>query len=223
MNRRRWIRWVILSLSTTVLALVAGGLALTCRPGWYQPAGIDYAQLDADNRALINTLDRIGVALNGGQPIEVLLREDQVNRWIAGRDEWPEAVGRVDLGPLEGPQVAFLGGGRVRLAGMIERAGFGVVVSCDIRVELAEDDVILHWDGLRAGLMPIPRSTLRQVLAQFVPDRQDAQAALTAGRLVLPNRWIWPNGKRRFEIRGLEVTDDQARIMLSPADSRSPP
>ncbi|RMF75796.1 MAG: hypothetical protein D6744_13050 [Planctomycetota bacterium] len=197
-------------------------MAATCRPGWYQPAVVDYARLDSDNRALVNLLDRIGVELNGGRALELRLEQDQINRWIAARDEWPEAVGRVDLGDLRSPQVLLLSGNRARLAAMVERGGFGVVLSCDVRFELDGEKLLIYWEQFRAGLLPAPRALIEEALSRSA--RSSAlRAAAESGRLSLPNRWVWPNGKPEFVFRAIEISDGTARIELTPTGSRGAP
>lgn len=213
-KRHRWIRRLLIALGATALGVTALAGALMYRPGWYVPVPIDRGRLDSDNRDLVNLLDRIGVALNHGQSIDIELDQDQVNRWIAARDEWPEAVQRLDLGPLTDPLVLFESEGEVRLAATVRLSDVTVVISSDVRIEVAGDRVNLRLATARVGAAPVPRSLIDRFSREMRVDHPETRRLLHAGETSLPNEWVWPNGKRRFRIDSCASESGRLRIRL---------
>lgn len=216
MRRRRRLR-VFLFVSPIVLlaALICAGGALTCRPSWYQPASIDYALIEADKHAHLKIENDISAALNGNSPVVIELDEEQVNRWIAGRQQfWPGEV--PSLAPFENPQVNFLADGSVRLAALVELANVEAVLSITFRFELSGEDVIVKWEGARAGALPAPTALLNE-LAQAIADRLNLDDRVLSGsEFTLPNEATWPNGKRRFRVTQIAIEPGSARVELKP-------
>ncbi len=206
-RRRAW--W--LALAALPLAGLALVLGLTCRPAWYTPASVDYRLLDEDKRAELAFENRISAALNADQAVEITLDQQQVNRWIAARHElWPGEP--PSLEPLEAPQVYFLDHDRIRLAGVLRRAGLAAVVSVVLELELADDRLELRWQTPRAGLVPLPGLDMTRLLGRLnLPGAQ-----LQAGRLTLPTEGVWPNGRRRFRLVDLDVSAGELRLRLVP-------
>lgn len=215
-TRRRWTRWLLVWLTAGALAGLAGACALMYRPGWYTPLAIDYAHLDADNRDLVNLLDRIGVALNHHRAIEFDLNVQQLNRWIVSREQWPEAVGHLDLGPIEDPMILFLGENRVRLAARARQSDVSVVVSVDLRLIVDGSRVVFGLDATRMGAVRVPRGLLARATRDMLATRPEAAALVRLGHSSLPNEWVWPNGKRRFRVDVCRIDGDSAHVRLEP-------
>jgi hypothetical protein len=216
MKRRRRLFIALAAPAVSLLMLIVGGCAITCRPSWYKPTMLDYSRLAEDKRDLARTIETVNVALNEGRPITVELEQDQVNRWIAARSEWPEDWYHVQIDPLRDPMVSFLDGNRVRIAALAERAGFGTVVSCTIGFELVDDRLVLRWAGAGAGVLPVPRALLAQAVRGVPESEQVLRDLLSEGTTVRPNRWVWPNGKPRFRITELHVENGRLRVSLEP-------
>ena len=204
----------VLGVTIVVLPLV-GGLALTCRPSWYQPVSIDYTHLQEDKRTQLRLENEISAALNNNRAVEIELEEAQVNRWIAARDElWPGET--PSLEPFPRPQVVFLEPNRVRLAALVERSGMPVVLSATFQIDLQADGLVLSWERARAGVLPTPGKLIEQAARRLTRRlRLDEQAA-TAGQVTLPGEWTWPNGKRRFRLADLAINDGVLRVTLVP-------
>lgn len=210
-------RWFLAAAGAAVVlfAGVLGGLA--CRPSWYSPAAIDYARLKADKADLANTLDRIGGALNSGAPITIALNADQVNRWLTARDEiWPD-VDPPALDVLRDPQIAFLDGGVIRAAARVAYRGWPAVVSGDVGVRIDGERIHLEIGRPRIGVVPIPlvRWRLQSALARGM-EQAGVPVDASGGGLAIDNDWVWPNGKRRFSIQSLEVSNGSLRVTLQP-------
>jgi len=215
-TRRRSRRRAILAglLAAVALLLVAGG-SLTCRPAWYQPRSIDYRRLDEDKRAELRLENTISAALNAGRPVTIELGQQQVNRWIAAREQlWPGEV--PSLAPFHAPVLVFLDDNRIRAGALAEQGGLRLILSVTVRLELTDDGLEVVWEGARAGLLPIPRSLIDR-LARGLSDRLDLPPnALRNGRLKLPSRATWPNGERRFRIAELSIRAGTLRARLEP-------
>ncbi len=217
-GRRRLRRLALAAGASGLAALAALTLAATHRPAWYRPAAVDHTRLLADKRELVNLLDRIGEALNNNRPITFELRADQVQRWLVARAEiWPDAS--VDLGPLRDPVVRSEGD-RVQVAATVEGRGLRAVLATTCHAEVRPDSVLIHYEALHLGALPVPVRWAAGMLAG-IPDAGPLLAAAPEpGTLALANDWIWPNGHRRYRLRKLEVSDGVAKVTLEPVASR---
>jgi len=215
--RVRW-RWLIrlsgLSSLVTVVAVVA---AATCRPSWYAPAAIDVAQLKTDQKAVVDLWDAIGAALNAGRPIDFELRADQLNRWLAARQElWPELEVEIELEGARDPQLQLLDGNRLRIGATAATGAADLVVSATLHLELSGDELRLQVESVRAGVLPIPRDRVLDPVRALLSTEDTARAALVGHTITLRNRWVWRNGERRFRVRELAVSNGLARVSFEP-------
>jgi len=217
----RWRRWrkvyfAFTSLTTSLL-LVALGSA-TCRPDWYRPANVDYSRLAVDKRELVGLLDEIGAALNANRPIEVVLTEDQINRWIAARDElWPGL--QVELVGLAFPQVNLLENNRIRLAATARNGPVSVILSAVGRCELADDQIRVRIERVSSGRLPILRDPALQPLRQAIAESGGQRVSMDGDIIIISNAWRWRNGERRFRVTDLETARGTVRLRLEPLPS----
>ena len=211
---RKWLWFVVLPAGVVLLGLITSACALTQRPAWYRPYTLDAARLDVDKNNLANLIDRVSIALNMRQAILLELDEAQLNRWIAARDEWPDALADLDLGPLEYPQLMLMGNNEIRLAARARQADHEVIVAVRFSFHERGDQFDVRWTGTSVGHFPIPRA-----LIQAVADpgsREVAQQLLNSGQLTVPNAWTWPNGRPRFRIGELVISERRMQILLEP-------
>lgn len=214
----RWRRWrrlyLVLSGASTVSLLAALGAA-TCRPAWYRPAAVDYSRLAADKRELVGLLDEIGAALNAGRPIEVTLTEEQLNRWIAARDEvWPGL--RFELVGLTFPQVNVLDGNRVRVAATARNGPVSVILSAIGRCELADDEIRMRIERVCSGRLPILRDPVLRPLRELVAGSDAMRISMEGDTVRLQNAFRWRNGNRRFRVADFETVRGAVRFRLEP-------
>lgn len=204
----------IISTITSIITIIALGGALTYKPAWYKPAAIDYGKLESDKREVVALGDRISEALNGRKPIEFELTSEQVNRWIAEKDEWPS--GRdVKFTPFERPYVEFLAGGRVRIGALVRQSGLEAVVSFVGIPEVDGDHVVIVVDSLGVGAAPLPWSRIESAIQPKLAEL-GASDRVRDGRIVLDNRWTWPNGRRNYRVGSISVNEGVARLRLEP-------
>ena len=212
--QRKWLWFVVLPASVLLLSLILSAFALTQRPAWYRPYTLDAERLEQDKRNLANLIDGVSVALNSRQAIRIELDEAQLNRWIAARDEWPEALADLDLGPLEYPQLMLLPGNELRLAARARQSDYEVIVAVRFGFQVRGDQFDVRWSGTSVGHFPIPRGLI-SMLAD-AGDREYANQLLHGGSIVLPNAWTWPNGRPRFRIEELRIDERRLSILLEP-------
>jgi len=214
-KRRLWRRVLLISVGGVMLTLAALGAAVTCRPAWYQPASIDYARLDEDKRELTRLLDDVSHSLNAGRSVEVVLSQDQVNRWIAARAELPDLPGpRTPHAPLQQPYVDFLAD-RLRVGISLNRGGFPLVVSATLRLSATGDVVSAALDSIRVGALPAPQAAIAQAIDRLLADASSVGRG-DAADICVPNDFTWQNGKLRFRLRQIALTQAQLRLTLEP-------
>lgn len=213
-SRRRWRVVLVVAFSLLVGGGLALGLAITRRPAWYQPMSIDHARLRADKAALFALQEKISAALNAGREVEFALHEDQVNRWLAARTELEPLAGVVSL-PLTDPVVSFSPTG-IRVASRVRRHGVEFVLSVRGRVEPADDRVTVTCDALQAGALPLPRAWLWSASSAKERVESSVSGPASLNVLTLPNDWLWPNGKQRFQLRRFELAEGRVHIQLRP-------
>lgn len=203
-------RYLVRSFITTLTLLFLGSCAATCRPATYRPHAIDYARLPADKQSLADMLQSVADRLNTNQPAEIVLDQEQVNRWIAARYElWP-AEQLPELPAVESPQVRFLGDGKVEVAALASSGGLRAVVTLTARVRLDENGVHLAPDSARIGALPAPIFWLGRSIRAGGPIQR------AGSEIEFDKFGSWPNGRRPFEIVTLEISDGRARVVLKP-------
>jgi len=217
-KKRTWagflLRMAIISTITSMITIIALGGALTYKPAWYKPAAIDYAKLESDKRDVISLGDRISEALNARRPIEFELSTDQVNRWIAEKDEWPS--GRdIIFAPFERPYVEFLAGGRVRIGALVRQSGIEAVVTFVGVPDVDGDRVVIVVESLGVGAAPLPWSRIESAIQPKLAEI-GASERVRDGRITLDNRWLWPNGRRNYRVGSITVSEGVAKVRLEP-------
>lgn len=216
-RRRRRLLWSAqLAVGGALLLVVVGGLLAIRRPAYFQPALVNRATLTQDKQDLVNVLDGIGAGLNRGQSVDVELVADQVNRWIAGRFEmWPEQSD-LRLDPLRFPQVEFLDGDRIRASALVrEDDGWGVILTLEVRVRAAGEFLEIDVHAARVGELPAPASWLLEEVERLA-RREGLPVRRRPGGLLVPNRFVWPNGKRPFEVSAVAADNGRLKIRLTP-------
>ena len=162
-------------------------------------------------------MDSIGDALNAGQPIDVEVRQDQLNRWIAARDEFGPVLGwQIELEGVSFPQVLLLDENRLRIGATAQTRVTAVVLSAAGRLELTPGGLLVHLESVRAGTLPIPRHSVLRPLPELLETDAGELGSLSGNTIRLRNQWTWPNGKRRFRVARLEVSAGVARLRLEP-------
>jgi len=240
-RRARWRRWLLIALVIGVLALnavfIAGWLMFQNVPSWYEPVHIPPEQLQAVRDDLVATFDGLSHAMaNAEGPFDCRCTQDQVNAWMAAREEiWP--MWRAWFpGEVTDPFVAFDATG-VRLAGTCQRAGVQTVVNVELEVVATDDGIAMKLRKVSGGGLPIPKGWIYDRLAkldrevwpagkrtryQFGDGRLPRLSDLFEG-VVFPNGWVWQNPKRRFRVTAIKFVPGEVVVTLTPEPLDSQP
>lgn len=211
-------------LRRVLIAAILGTSALLCvlltlasaRPGWYQPRSVDFATLAADKAALLDLENTISDALNAGRSVDIELRADQVNRWLAAARE----IGAGMWSPpaeIQQPAVRFRDG-TIDLAAVCTAGGVPAILGASGAVRIEGDTIVLSGAVGRVGRLPIPLAWVRALGAKL-PAAGDA-ARSGSGDLVWKNEFTWENGRRRFRVVLCRVETGVVRVELAPLASR---
>ena len=215
--RLRWKLIYLLTSAGLLLAVLTVGAAATCRPSWYTPTAIDQSRLQADKREFVNLVDEIGRALNAGQIVNIELREEQVNRWIAARAEFGSVLGyEIEVEGISYVQIVFLDGNRIRLGATATNLGLDVVLSATLRLELTSDGLLGHLESVRTGVLPVPSAPVLDPIREMLESDDAAVGSVSGKTIRLPKEGVWPNGRRHFRVRRLEISQGVARVSLEP-------
>lgn len=233
----RWLRLVLLvGLIAGPIALIALWLALHYIPDWYQP--VDPTSVEARNarNELINVTDDISRQIVRAEPFELVLTDRTVNQWLTVIPQPAPADGRDGLASIRAPAVRFEPG-RIRIGGEYSSAHWTTIVNVCVAIGVTKDgsQIVLRLKEVRGGLLPVPRSLIREMLLSLVqrarptngaaPDLPEDVArvletinsadALSDG-VAVANRFIWPNGKRPYRIESIRFEDGVVRISIEP-------
>jgi hypothetical protein len=105
----------------------------------------------------------------------------------------------------------------MRWAARVAQSGMQVVVSAMFRVDVQPDAVVIHWDSVRAGVLPVPRALLEEAARKLAGHMALPEHAVSGGQITLPNEWLWPNGQRPFRITNLSISEGELRVRLEPS------
>jgi hypothetical protein len=224
-HRLRWI-FTLAGLGLGAFLLTAW-LTFQHVPDWYRPVALAPDQVKAAQDDLIETFyGESGRSFNqilahAAGPFQYRLAQDQLNRWLAVREEvWP--LSRKWLPSSLTDPVIVLEKGAVRIAATYRGAGgLQTVVSARINLSGGPDRVHVQLADVSGGSLPIPGSWLKEALAAV--DRR----AWPAGRsshlqyrneplpplsnlpdgIDLPNTWRWKvyDGDIPFAITDVKV------------------
>jgi hypothetical protein len=236
---RRVVRRIPRTLCyTSPVVAIALVLVLQHRPGWYHPAQLTEAQARDARADATRWADRMGDRLVRGAPFQVVLLEENVNAWLAAApNAWGKLIHSTDF-EIEQPAIAFERDGRVRAAGLLRSGYWPLILGTTWTVALSPDRrfVELRLAGVQGGSLPVPTGIVARFagLKSAAPtssavDRTDAPSAriepiseetpsiaslIRGGRL--ENRFVWPNGRRAFRIRAIEIVGGEVRLAILP-------
>lgn len=212
-RRRRRVIARVSALAGVVGCLWLLGM-VSCRPGWYRPASVDFSRLDADRDALVRIADEISRAFNTGRWYEFSLSGEQLNRWIAARTRlWPDES-RLHVRGLEEPY-AEVREGRLRLAARAHALGADVVVWADFDVSVKGEELRLHCLQAGIGAMRVPGRWIVGLVRPFAADLAGRGAELIEDSVRFANEFTWRNGERRFRIDVVHIDDAAVRVRFA--------
>lgn len=219
----RRLPWSTVAIGVTgalIVGLIAAIFASILRPAWYRPIAIDYSQLEADKRDLVTWYDRISGALNAGRSIEVQMDQDQLNRWVASREEiWPDLALRIE--GAEDPLLRLGTGNRIEFGATVEHNGWKSVVSFRIGVGI-EGRILAKVEQIRVGRLLFPLAVVWPLVVSRLNNHPLAAVELDGRTLRVFNEWVWENGRVPFRIGDLRVDDRRLHLRFDPITGGNP-
>ncbi len=212
-------RLAIACLSALGLAgLVLLG-ALEHRPDWYAPVVLGESELQQGRMDAMRVVDQIGDRLAAGNPFEITISQSQWNTWLAGLSQiWPDAAREIPREIVE-PVLSFEAG-RLSAAARIESGGWRAVITTSYGLKLSTDKewLIVQLESARCGVVSLPRFVTKWLLRPHLrkgalrnPEFDQVYEGLS-----LENRFVWPNGRRRFRIEELTIEPGYLRLKIDP-------
>jgi hypothetical protein len=200
-------------------------------PGWYRPLRIvGQDEIQAVQYDLTHTLDNFTLTLDAATgPFEYRISEQQINAWLAIREEiWPLSREWLPAG-LSDPAIS-LEEGEVRLAVTYRDGSLKTVASIGFHIEGDSEGVLVQLTDIAGGSLPVPKSWARDELAKLDRGKWPAGRVTRyqySGRAMpslidlmteaeFPNEWVWQNGKIPFRIAQLTVEKGAVVLTIEP-------
>lgn len=219
-------------------ALLGVWLAFQHVPEWYQPVEVPPAQLQAVRDNLVQTQNDFGERLAmSSAPFEVTISQEQVNAWLAAREDiWP--LSREWLPPGVSEPFVRIEPGGIRVGATCQVGGVQSVVSALVAVAADDDSVDARVLQIRSGSLPLPENWLRDQLARIrphgrLPREVGGLAVDPAGNshamasladvltgISIPNEAVWWEPKRPFRVVGLRTQSDTLVVTVKPLPYR---
>jgi hypothetical protein len=223
-RQRRIAKWACaLAAVLTLGGGVTGWMLFQHIPAWYVPAQVPAADLQAVRDDLVRTQDSFSEHLQSEGTFKFRITQDQINAWLAAREQmWPEV--RKWVPPMmEDPFIAFEPG-RVVLAGTVALGNVRTVLSASVQLAVDGKGLAVRLAGVKGGSLPVPDALVREQLRQLDTRRRNdrdvspglpAIEQLMAGTHV-PGEFVWWNGNRRLQIRGIRVEHGAITFRIEP-------
>lgn len=145
-------------------------------PSWYQPIVISApGDLDRVRQDLSGTYDRLDAAiLYANGPVEFRLREDQINAWLAARENIEPGTKNWLPAMLSDPFVHVEPDG-LRVAATVRREELKTVLSAHLSFQAGPDALSLRIGEVRTGRLPVPQKWLRGALSDLTKRLQSVK------------------------------------------------
>jgi len=206
-------------------------------PSWYEPVQYLDADLQEIRAQTGQWVDDIGDQLVQGKRFEVTLQQGQVNAFLAALPKlWPD-VEQSWPTSLRQPALAFQNG-QIRIGALITRNRWQAVISTFIAIDVSQDlqQITVRLDQVNGGSLVIPAGLVENYFNRILkrlhtassphrsysnnPWQQALQQVDDAGELftgvAVHNRFVWPNGKRRFRIVSIRAQMGRLIIAVEP-------
>lgn len=226
---RHWRWWLTGGLLLLLLVAAVGWLMFQRIPSWYRPVDLPPEQLQQVRDDLVRTGDGFSVlVVQSQEPFEYRITQDQINRWLAAREDiWPGS--REWLPPeLSNPFVSITPEG-VRVAVTWRNGQVRTVFSGLVGLHADEQGIHLRLKSVQCGALPVPQDIIQEQLRSVKLWRPGTRARGQAGPgtlpdprdlfegLVFPKAWIWPEPRRVCTITGLRCEEGALTVTVLPS------
>ncbi len=199
------------------------------KPDWYRPPPVNERMLRDARTEVAEIVEGISHRIVRGETFELSFTDETVNQWLAALPHvWPGA--RRNVPPELRDLVIRFEDGRIRIASLYVKGGWRAVLTVAVEVGLSKNGrrVSLELIEAHGGSFPGPQSVRAYMLGGPATGggdkvirsgnpptlhKPDTAADWLSG-LRVPNRFVWPNGKRPFRIDAIELTPGRIRLRL---------
>jgi hypothetical protein len=212
----------MVAASAIAAVSVAVWWAVTTTPSWRKTVPIVAADAQEIQDSSYLAAVRINNPMGDDDPYEFSIGQRELNRWLAR----PEAVvpdlflrHATDQIPdwIQDPQVIF-DEGRITASVRIVQTVFSTVLSVTLLPQVDGRSVRIDIESVRSGVLPIPVGRFREWASGAI-DSENAEShklqRLLDGESI-PNRFVWPNGRRVFSITKIHVEPGTIWIGFDP-------
>ncbi|MGB0714876.1 MAG: hypothetical protein ACPGXK_03305 [Phycisphaerae bacterium] len=229
-DRRRGIFVVVISVAAVLLIILPLGLwmAFQRKPHWYSPVSPEPAVVKHTSNEFLKWADRISDEMVRRRPFEIEISASEVTHFASAApamfpeefSSWPPEI--------TDPAVTFEGG-LIKVGFHCDYEGWRVIAVFHIEMTLLDADTLhVRLDGIRGGALPVPQGWVRDVadpllkrwqqkvddLPTWLADLQSVDQLYEG--MSIPNRFVWPNGKRRFRIDGISPQHGTLGVKIEP-------
>lgn len=191
------------------------------RPDWYRVPQVDEAALRRTRTETAQLIDRISERVVHRKTVLVTLEEAQVNEWLACLPETLPELRRALPRQIDSWVVSF-GATELLIGGHYDDGTWRAILNAAFDLRLSPDgrSVIVTLHDVRGGSLSVPQPVLDTLLDQLRDgiaslEGVESLADLRSG-IAIPNRFIWPNGKRPIRIGRIEMSEGKIELTLEP-------
>ena len=153
--------------------------------------------------------------------VQVTLEQGQVNEWLACLPETLPELQRALPRQIDSWVVSFEET-ELLIGGHYDDGTWRAIVNAAFDLRLSPDrrSVIVTLRDVRGGSLSVPRPVLDSLLDQMrgrIASLQGVESLveLRSG-VAIPNRFIWPNGKRPIRIGRIDMSKGKIELTLEP-------
>ena len=226
-------KWVCALLVGIPLVLIVVGLSAERRPSWYRPVRLDEGGLQQARLDGLSWIDAVSAKMVRGEVFELVLKDQEVNQWLAVWIHDRSEVNSLALRGLREPSVAFVDGA-VRLGALGERSGWRAIFGIDVEIFAVGQSIDFRVGRASVGSLPLPVRwieewmTMPRSLDEWIvqhasiaervggESKSSTKGANSPRKGSIRNEFVWPNGERAFRIETIFIHSGVARINVQP-------
>jgi hypothetical protein len=240
-RRRLHWKWLLAGLGLAgITFLVVSWLLFQHVPSWYRPLEVPPDQVQHVQADLIRTTDTLNERMvRANAPFEFQISQDQVNAWLAAREEiWPLSREWLPKG-LTDPFIT-IEPEALRVAASVQWGSVQTVISAQIAVSADEEQIHVRLVEVRGGSLPVPGDWIERQLVRFQQAQggrlhwpwspqagSDDRNTIPLGDLLkgisVPNRGVWRQldiPPRPFRVIGLKLEPGLLTVTVRPLSER---
>lgn len=203
------------------VALLVLWMMFQHKPDWYRVAEVDEAALRRTRTETAQLIEHISERIVHRKTVHVTLEQAQVNEWLACLPETlPEL--RLALPRQIDSWVVSFGATELLIGGHYDDGTWRAILNAAFDVRLSPDgrSIVVTLRDIRGGSLSVPKAVLDTLLEQLGDGIASLEGIESLDDLrsgvAIPNRFIWPNGKRPIRIGKIDMSEGKIELTLEP-------